>query len=473
MNQLMAWCLAGILTLTGCVGIQEGEAPGAQDESLLRQASVATAIYPNYPKFVNFMEYLPQEDPETIGYEAYEKIYQDAWDRYEKDYQAYQDQLASLQKSKISDEFRGGIGKFAKVSLGKLMEEGTENKVYSPVNLYMALTILSEMTGGDTQKEVLGLLGAERADALRTECQTLWKQIYLDDGIGKRVMANSLWLREGFPFEEDFIQNLASDYYASTYRVPMGKEETDRAIQAWVNQQTGNTLTHEAKSIQTNATDTAMILLSTLYFYDQWTTPFDQSATAPDTFTKEDGKNLTCDFMHDNWMGSFLKTAEYTAATKNFERGGGMLFLLPQEGKSLSSLTGGNALDALFSGEINQTSRFGQITISVPKFDVTASLDWVDHLKALGVVKAFDEKGSDFTPLTKEPYIYVDKIQQASRVKIDEVGCTAASYVEMEVNAGTAMPLETCELTLDRPFLFVIFSEEQIPLFIGAVYDPS
>ena len=473
MNQWIAWCLAGVISLTGCIGSREAVAPGSQGETYLRQASVATAVYPAYPQSVNFLDYLPKEDPNTIGQEAYDKLYQEAWDRYEKDRQAYAAQAARIQKTGVSDQVRGEIGQFAQRSLGKLLEEGTENKVYSPVNLFMSLTILSEITGGETQREVLNLLGEERVDVLRKECQNLWKQVYLDDGIGKRVLANSLWLREGFPFQEDLIQKLASSYYASTYRVPMGTLETDQAIQAWVNQQTGNTLANEVKNIQTNAEKTVMVLLSTLYFYDQWRSPFATSATGPDVFTKGDGQSVTCDFMHDSWNGSFLKTTDYTAAAKSFECGGGMLFLLPQEGKSLNSLTDGDELDSLFSGEILEKSHYGEITLSVPKFDVAASLDWVDHLKAMGVTKAFDQNRSDFTPLTGKPNIYVDKIEQASRVKIDEVGCTAASYVEMGANAGGSIPIETCDLNLDRPFLFVIFSDSNLPLFIGAVNDPT
>ncbi len=472
MNQLIAWCMAGILTLTGCAGIPAAEAPAQQEDAVLQQASIKTAVYPTYPQLVNLDAYLPKEEPEAIGEEAYETLYQEAWDRYEQDRQAYTAQLAVLKEHAVSDKARGEIGQFAQKTLKKLMEEGAENKVYSPVNLYMALTILSEITGGDTRKEVLSLLGAESVEQLRTQCQTLWKQLYLDDGIGKRVLANSLWLREGFPFQEDIIQKLAASYYASTYQVPMGTEETNQAIQAWVNQQTGNILANEAKNVQTDAKETVMILLSTLYFYDQWATPFHQSATAPDLFTKEDGETLTCDFMHSTWTGSFMQTSDYTAATKNFERGGGMLFLLPQEGKSLADLVSGNALNTLFGGE-SKENKFSQIILSVPKFDVTASLDWVENLKAMGVQKAFDDKTSNYTPLTREPNIYVDKIQQATRVKIDEIGCTAASYVEMAINAGGAQPQETCVLNLDRPFLFLIYSEDHIPLFLGVIQEPS
>ena len=60
----------------------------------------------------------------------------------------------------------------------------------------------------------------------------------------------------------------------------------------------------------------------------------------------------------------------------------------------------------------------------------------------------------------------------ACRVKIDEKGVTAASYIELNFGAGAAEPPdEIIDFVLDRPFVFVV-SREQIPLFVGTVNQP-
>ena len=59
---------------------------------------------------------------------------------------------------------------------------------------------------------------------------------------------------------------------------------------------------------------------------------------------------------------------------------------------------------------------------------------------------------------------------QAARVKIDEEGVEAAAYTEISVNDSAPMePPSVVEMNLNRPFLFVIFSDDDVPLFVGTV----
>ena len=64
-------------------------------------------------------------------------------------------------------------------------------------------------------------------------------------------------------------------------------------------------------------------------------------------------------------------------------------------------------------------------------------------------------------------------MQHAARVTIDEYGCTAAAFTVMMMDAGSAMPPDSVlEMNLNRPFAFVILSDDNIPLFMGTVYEP-
>ena len=111
-----------------------------------------------------------------------------------------------------------------------------------------------------------------------------------------------------------------------------------------------------------------------------------------------------------------------------------------------------------------------RVNMSLPKFDVSSDLELSDALKALGVTDVFDRDASDFTPLGVEidGPVYLSQAQHAARVTIDEEGCTAASYVDLMLVGDALPPDEVVDFTLDRPFLFVIRSEN-IPLFIGVV----
>ena len=69
--------------------------------------------------------------------------------------------------------------------------------------------------------------------------------------------------------------------------------------------------------------------------------------------------------------------------------------------------------------------------------------------------------------------IALTQASHAVRVAIDEEGVTAAAYTVM-MAAGAAMPPEEeIDFRLDRPFLFVITSPDNLPMFVGVVNDPA
>ena len=128
---------------------------------------------------------------------------------------------------------------------------------------------------------------------------------------------------------------------------------------------------------------------------------------------------------------------------------------LLQRQEFLTELTGGyNGADVIWS---------------VPKFDVKSSTDLKDILMALGVTDAFDREKADLSPLT-DGIAYVDSAMQAARVKIDEEGVEAAAYTEIVANDEAAMEQPpVVEMDLNRPFAFVIFDGNDVPLFMGTV----
>jgi serine protease inhibitor len=113
------------------------------------------------------------------------------------------------------------------------------------------------------------------------------------------------------------------------------------------------------------------------------------------------------------------------------------------------------------------------VNLSVPQFDVSAGVDLKEALENMGLTKIFQPLGNDFSPSVNSTIpVYLDSINQDSRVAIDEEGVTAASYILLEFGAGAAMPPdEIIDFVLDRPFLFGICMEG-IPLFIGTVNNP-
>lgn len=433
------------LLLAGC-GAQQG---GVTDVKLTEYA-LAEAAYPAYPR-----------QPMEADYYKSNGEWDDA--AFEADWDAYEAALKAIGKGGDAAVDTTALTGFTEDTLAQVFS-GDENTVYSPVSLYVALSMLTELTDGETRQQVMTLLGAEDADALRQWTQRLWMQLYCDNGVTTLRLANAAFVREGAEVHQEVLDTLAESYYASSYRVPMGTEEADKTIAGWLNQQTNGLLAEDTATIQTQESD-LLRLYNTLYYKAGWINEFYEGSNTEDTFTTADGVEQTATFMHRTVDGgSYLQGADYLAASLSL-RDGKMTFVLPDEGVSPQSLLQREGFLSELKGAYDG---YGKLVWSVPKFDVHSSVELNGALQALGVTRAFDMNSAEFAPLA-DWQVFVSNVMQAARVKIDEKGVEAAAYTEV-VAADCAMPeeLPPVELNLNRPFLFVIWQGD-VPLFIGAV----
>ena len=341
-----------------------------------------------------------------------------------------------------------------------------KNAVYSPVSLYLALGMLTELAEGQTKGQVTDLLGVSDSETLRQWTQSLWRQLYHDEKDSALWLGNAAFLNETMSFHKEPLEVLAKDYYASSYCLPMGTGTADKTIAAWLNQQTNDLLTDDTGNIKTEKND-LLRLYNTIYYKAAWRARFFEGRTERDIFTAADGTEQETDFMHISIGGSPAARGDgYRCASLRLKDGGEMTFYLPDEGVTVEELLRrGNFL----SDVLAVPEHVVQVNWSVPKFDLHDSMQLNEALQALGVTDAFDGSKADFSPLTDDGAV-VRSVNQAVRVKIDEEGVEAAAYTEIDApsNADDGMALPEEEMNLNRPFLFAIW-KDGAPLFVGAV----
>ena len=345
---------------------------------------------------------------------------------------------------------------------------GDRNAVYSPVSLYAALGMLTELTDGETKQQVMDLLGVSDSEALRQWTKALWQQLCYDEQDSALRLGNAAFLNENMAFHKEPLDVLAEDYYASSYQLPMGSKAADKTIAAWLDQQTNDLLTEDTGAIKTKEID-LLRLYNTIYYKAAWRAEFSGGATEKDIFTAADGTEQRTDFMHISLAGSPVARGEgYRRASLYLKDGGRMTFYLPDEGVTVEELLQReNFLQE--AEDLLVDALEVRVNWSVPKFDIHASLELNDALRALGVTDAFDKAAADFTPLTDTGAV-VSSVMQAARVRIDEEGMEAAAYTEIivEPTAAEPPPCSEEEMNLNRPFLFAIW-KDGAPLFIGTV----
>ena len=191
-------------------------------------------------------------------------------DGFEEAYEAWREDL-SAQRNSAPEGYAGGLDAYFGASAAQFLAgAGGENRAYSPLNVYMALAMLAELTDGESRQQILSLLGSESIEALRQQANGVWNTTYRDDGIIKSILASSLWLDEDVSFNQDTMDTLAQNYYASSYR---GSADFNAALQDWINGQTGGLLQEQAGEVELTP-DTIMALATTVYFRAKWSDEF-------------------------------------------------------------------------------------------------------------------------------------------------------------------------------------------------------
>ena len=392
-----------------------------------------------------------------------------AWEDYES-------ASANWKENQVSEETAYALSSFSYRSAAALLGAGgSENECYCPYSLYIALSILADGAAGDTQNELLSLLGMEDIDLLREEAGKLYRVNYKDNEGGKLLPACSLWLdsvsNDGMPitYHQDWVMNTAASYYADVYDADFSSPDTTDALGSWIAEKTGGNLAPDANALGVTE-DTVMEIINTVWYKASWAEPFDAEDTASGEFYRSDGSPSSVDFMHACLSGGYVRGSDYTKASLYLSYGN-IIFILPDEGTSVDDLLKEDRLwDCFESSDYTYTD----INWSVPEFSYDSNYNLASALNALGITSAFDENSADFSGISDTP-LYLTTAYQGTHIALDETGIEAAAYTSLGMEAATSIGdiTEPLEMNLNRPFLYLITTDDGSPLMIGVVRDPS
>lgn len=389
--------------------------------------------------------------PEAIGFDDYDA------------------QRSVRAQNELDERFIAAMQAFAFDTAVPVLGTTEGNANFSPVSLYLALSLGATGAKSETQKEMLSLLGVDDETTLREQCARLYRLLYTDNEIGKLKIANSLWLDgeiqgRAVNFKDEFCRGAADDFYASIFMADFSDEEAGRAMAKWVSDNTNGTLSPDFPPDP----DKLMSILNTVYFYDEWIDAFHKDNTKPAVFHAAAG-DVEADFMNRMTSGSFNRGESFTRAALGMKNRSRMVFILPDEGVSVYDLLANDtSVEMLFHGG---TEEYGEITWSIPKFSYGCKYELADALRALGMATAFEPDAADFTGITDSP-AWLSNVTQQTHIAIDERGVEASAYTELGY-AGAGMPQGRADMILDRPFLFGIIDNTGAPLFMGVCADPT
>ncbi|MCK6506993.1 serpin family protein [Myxococcota bacterium] len=360
-----------------------------------------------------------------------------------------------------------------------LAASSTDNLFLSPHSVSVALAMAWAGAEGDTEAQMASALRWTLAEdrlhpamnALDLALATRDEGLEPDEGDGFQLsIVNQLFGQEGFAFEAPFLDTLALHYGAGLRLLDFATDpDGERArINDWVEEVTADRIV-DLLPEGSVSTLTRLVLVNAIYFKASWQAPFEPEDTGAGPFTRQDGSTVTVDMMHGGLhslcaTGTGFSLAELPYAGNDLA----MTLLLPDLGAFPSveaSLTGEELAAALASLETCA------LTVALPRFSFRTTFNARDPLTELGMVDAFTD-AADFSGMSTTEALRISGVYHQAFVAVDEQGTEAAAATAV-VEDGTSAP-PPVEMTLDRPFLFLIRDRPTgAVLFLGRVTDPS
>ena len=407
---------------------------------------------PEYPKMAQMPVYEDYED---------HAVYHQALSSWYLGQQAQYNQPVNYAK---------GLEGFWNESIRQFLSGQEGNAVCSPVNIYMALAMLAECAEGHSRQQILDAFGLSSIEELRTQAGHMWNAHYSADGATTLVLGNSLWLDQAFFYQQAAVDTLAKDYFASVFHGDLGTEDMNGQLQSWIDSQTGGLLQKVTEELELDP-DTAMALASTIYFSATWESKFSEEQTFQGIFHGKDA-DIQTQFMYAKFSSAtYYWGKDYSAVKLDLTGDQSMWLILPAEGKTVDDvLASGEYLQ--MCGSLWSQQKQYELHLRLPKFDITGTMDLVEGLKQIGITDVFDPNKADFGGISDSD-LFVSRADHGVRVAVNEEGCVAAGYTVMELKySGAFIEDEVLQFTLDQPFLFVVTSRNQLPLFAGVVNAP-
>ncbi len=409
---------------------------------------------------------LPGE-PRLTVYKSHDEFKDDdEWKAYTESYKAEQNKRSALAKAAKNDL----LPFFTNANREFLTGDDGENKLWSPINAYIGLAMLTELTAGESKQQLMNLLGAQSSKVLRQQVSAVWETIYNDSDNERSTLANSLWMQEGGEYEQNTMDALAYYYYACVYQGNLGSQKINEAIGTWLDNNTAGLLKKYTGQIELDP-NTVLALYSTINFQSKWQDEFSAKANTDGTFHGSKGDQTVTYMNKKEAQMDYYWDEDFAAIALRLKNGSTMWFILPDEDKTTADVLSSGRYQELVSGGEWENKKYMKVNLSVPKFDVSGQIKLDDGLKNLGVTDIFDPDQADFSAIVSDDPLYAQRINQAVRVEIDEEGVKAAAYIEIPMNGAAAPPEEIVDFVLDRPFLFVI-SNSGLPMFAGVVNEP-
>ncbi len=360
-----------------------------------------------------------------------------------------------------------GIKLFRKI----VENEQNKNIFISPLSVSMALGMTyngADSTTLEAMHETLEY-GNLSINEVNESYQSLIKLLTELDPKVIFDIANSIWYREGFSVENDFLTTNQDYFDAIVEALDFNRSDAADIINAWVDENTNGKIEKIVDSPINPLT--VMFLINAIYFKGTWTYEFDEENTRDDTFFLPDGSEKKCKMMSHKNDHNYFENEQFQAIDLPYGNAEfSMTIFLPKPGINIDSLIAQFSNDSWNSWISSFSSQ--EVNLYLPKFKMEYEISLNNVLCALGMSIAFDPGRADFTKINSNGNLYISKVKHKTFVKVNEEGTEAAAVTSVEITLTSTGSSIT--MRINRPFVFAIRENHSgTILFIGKIIEPE
>lgn len=343
-----------------------------------------------------------------------------------------------------------------------------QSKVISPLSVSYLMGMLANGADGDTQKEILALLGVgdvtlqtlnESYRALLNSTATADKQTTIN-------IANYIAADKHFSLKSDFRNTVGKMYDAGVESLDFSSSKAVDKINQWCSKQTNGMIPKIVD--QLSASDVA-VLMNAIYFEGTWETPFEKELTKEENFRGYTRDIKRVQMMHQEDNFSYLNNNTFEAVTLPYgNRTYNMTVLLPKEGVSIEEMM--KQLDAQKIGSLYRDMEKCVVDLKLPKFTTSTEVVLNDAISKLGAPSIFTG-AANFKNMS-DASIFISKMLQKAKIEVSEEGTKAAAITAGMVAMTALNPDEPRHVRFhaNRPFVYIITERQTGAIFFIGQY---
>ena len=364
-------------------------------------------------------------------------------------------------------EFYVDIFKKSVKESGEKTEEG--NVLVSPLSIMLALSMTANGANGNTKTEMENVL----ANGMAIEDLNGYLYEYVNslpsESKSKLSIANSIWIREKFNVQKDFLQTGINYYDAYVYSTPFDDKTIDD-INKWVKQNTDGMID---KIMDEHGDHTVMYLINAIAFDSEWKTKYEDSKIKSGIFTSYTGKENRVEMMTSE-EDTYLEDENTVGFVKPYKNDAySFVALLPDEDIDIYDYIEEFSYEKYLA--LMEGKEYCTVHGTMPKFSYEYGTSMVDILKDMGMEESFNKYNADFSNLgdTRDGKIYIGDVIHKTFIEVDAKGTKAAAVTKVDMAKCESVEITKEKVVrLDRPFVYMIIDNQtNLPIFMGVAMD--